>query len=83
MCFSITHGSGRDYIDLNMLFTREETGVLHFLPNIEIRIFMRDEEFFGTALEEETDGEKVTEFYAEMEEMVSNFYRDLFGMMFD
>jgi hypothetical protein len=83
MCFPVTRGSGRDYINVNMLFTREETGVLQLLPNLETRIFMREEEFFNTALETGVDREKVADFYAEVEEMVTDFYRDTFGMMLD
>jgi hypothetical protein len=83
MCFPIARGSGRDYIDVNMLFTREETGVLQLLPNLETRIFMREEEFFNSALETGVDREKVGDFYSEVEEMVTDFYRDMFGMMLD
>lgn len=73
-------GSGRDYIDVNVLLNREETGLLQLIPEIEREIFSLEEEYFHTVLREGIDHVKVVEFYEGIEEIVEEFYEYTIGV---
>lgn len=79
-CFPITRGSGKKYIDISVLLSREENGIMQLLEPIENEIFIRSAALVASLPAGKQRAEMIQSHYKWLDSYISSSYKSLFGI---